>query len=123
MEPIVLQRHGQKINDWLKNQIILSVDQKKDFEMTPDLEKSPVVSNSSKKVPEVSKDKPKGPQKKQRDLKKIKEREKGKPIGTDLTSKGTGSPNWRLQLWTVFSILTELLWKSQPKNQTFPHNQ
>ncbi|MBW0562361.1 hypothetical protein O181_102076 [Austropuccinia psidii MF-1] len=42
-------------------------DQKKELEMTPAFEKEgPVVSISSKLAPEVSKDKPKGPQKKQR---------------------------------------------------------
>ncbi|MBW0582928.1 hypothetical protein O181_122643 [Austropuccinia psidii MF-1] len=33
----------------------------------------------------------------------IKARAKAKPIGTDLTHKGTGSPNWNLQPWTVYS--------------------
>ncbi|MBW0572472.1 hypothetical protein O181_112187 [Austropuccinia psidii MF-1] len=33
----------------------------------------------------------------------IKEREKAKPIGTDLTHRGTGSPNWSLQQLTVSS--------------------
>ncbi|MBW0593986.1 hypothetical protein O181_133701 [Austropuccinia psidii MF-1] len=42
-------------------------DQKKELETTPDLETEvPVASTSSKPTPEVSKDKPKGPQKKQR---------------------------------------------------------
>ncbi|MBW0584931.1 hypothetical protein O181_124646 [Austropuccinia psidii MF-1] len=32
-----------------------------------------------------------------------KAREKAKPIGTDLTHEGTGSPNWSLQPWTVYT--------------------
>ncbi|MBW0554589.1 hypothetical protein O181_094304 [Austropuccinia psidii MF-1] len=47
--------------------------------MTPSLQKEgPVVSTSSKPAPEVSKDKPKGPQKKQRVLKSHKGKGKGK---------------------------------------------
>ncbi|MBW0520666.1 hypothetical protein O181_060381, partial [Austropuccinia psidii MF-1] len=57
----------KNIKNWLKNQSLLYIDQKKELEMTPALEtEGPVVSNSSKTAPEVSKDKPKGPQKKQK---------------------------------------------------------
>ncbi|MBW0579823.1 hypothetical protein O181_119538 [Austropuccinia psidii MF-1] len=38
-------------------------------------------------------------------------------ICKDLTHKGTGSPNRNLQLWTVSSIWTELLWNSQPRSK------
>ncbi|MBW0522113.1 hypothetical protein O181_061828 [Austropuccinia psidii MF-1] len=54
----------KKIKNWLKNQSLLSVDQKKELEMTPGLEESPVASRSSKPAPETSKEKPKGPQRK-----------------------------------------------------------
>ncbi|MBW0522684.1 hypothetical protein O181_062399 [Austropuccinia psidii MF-1] len=47
----------------------------------------------------------------------IKERAKAKAIGTDLTQKGTGFPNWSLQPWTVSSIWPGLLWNSQPKSR------
>ncbi|MBW0520893.1 hypothetical protein O181_060608 [Austropuccinia psidii MF-1] len=47
----------------------------------------------------------------------IRARAKAKAIGTDLTHKGTGSPNWNLQKWTVFSIWPELLGNSQPKSR------
>ncbi|MBW0527547.1 hypothetical protein O181_067262 [Austropuccinia psidii MF-1] len=47
----------------------------------------------------------------------IKAREKLNPIGTDLTHKGTGFPNWSLQLWTVSSIWPGLLWNSHPKSR------
>ncbi|MBW0500932.1 hypothetical protein O181_040647 [Austropuccinia psidii MF-1] len=51
MEPIVLQRQGKKIKNWLKNQSLLSIDQKKELEMTPALEeKGPVASTSSRSV-------------------------------------------------------------------------
>ncbi|MBW0576431.1 hypothetical protein O181_116146 [Austropuccinia psidii MF-1] len=47
----------------------------------------------------------------------IRERAKAKPIGTDLTHKGTGFPNCSLQPWTVSSIWPGLLWNSQPKSR------
>ncbi|MBW0524951.1 hypothetical protein O181_064666 [Austropuccinia psidii MF-1] len=47
----------------------------------------------------------------------IKKREKAKPIGTDLTHRGTGSPNWSLQQWIVSSIWPGLLWNSQPRSR------
>ncbi|MBW0572784.1 hypothetical protein O181_112499 [Austropuccinia psidii MF-1] len=65
--PLFFKDKVKKIKSWLKIQSLLSIDQKKELEMTPVLEKEgPVVSKSSKPAPEVSKDKPKGPQKKQR---------------------------------------------------------
>ncbi|MBW0545275.1 hypothetical protein O181_084990 [Austropuccinia psidii MF-1] len=57
----------KKIKNWLKNQSLLSINQKKELEMTLALEtEGQVASTSSKPAPEVSKDKTKGPQKKQR---------------------------------------------------------
>ncbi|MBW0565040.1 hypothetical protein O181_104755 [Austropuccinia psidii MF-1] len=54
----------KKIKNCLKNQSLLSIDQKKQLEMTPALEtEGPVASTSSKPAPEISKDKPKEPQK------------------------------------------------------------
>ncbi|MBW0469832.1 hypothetical protein O181_009547 [Austropuccinia psidii MF-1] len=47
--PMSWKAKVKKIKNWLKNQSILSVDQKKKLEMTPDLEKKvPVVSTSSR---------------------------------------------------------------------------
>ncbi|MBW0565814.1 hypothetical protein O181_105529 [Austropuccinia psidii MF-1] len=69
----------KKIKNWLKNQSLLSIDQKQELEMTPALEtESPVASTSSKPAPEVSKDKPKGLQKKQRGPKNHQGKGKGK---------------------------------------------
>ncbi|MBW0543546.1 hypothetical protein O181_083261 [Austropuccinia psidii MF-1] len=70
--------------------------------MTAALEtEGPVVSTSSKPAQEDSKDKPKGPQKKKKGSRTINARAKAKPIGTDLTHKGTGFLTWSLQQWTV----------------------
>ncbi|MBW0485546.1 hypothetical protein O181_025261 [Austropuccinia psidii MF-1] len=67
LESIVFQRKIKRRNEWLKNQSILSVDQNKELEITPDLEKEgPVVSTSPKPAPELPKNKSKRPQKKQR---------------------------------------------------------
>ncbi|MBW0505792.1 hypothetical protein O181_045507 [Austropuccinia psidii MF-1] len=107
----------KRVKNWLKNQILLSIDPKKELEMTPALEKeSPVASTSSKPAPEVSKHKPKD-LRRSRKFPTIKAREKPKPIGTDVTHKGTGFPNWNLQQWTVSSICPELWWNSQPKSR------
>ncbi|MBW0502654.1 hypothetical protein O181_042369 [Austropuccinia psidii MF-1] len=65
--PFSFKDKVKKINNWLKNQSLLSIDQKKKLEMTPDLEKEGLlVSTSPKPAPEMSKYKPKGPQKKQK---------------------------------------------------------
>ncbi|MBW0536356.1 hypothetical protein O181_076071 [Austropuccinia psidii MF-1] len=74
VEPIVLKRQGQKIKNCLKNQSLLSIDQKKELEMTPALEEGPVVSTSLKPTPEASKENPKGPQKKKKCPRNIKAR-------------------------------------------------
>ncbi|MBW0479234.1 hypothetical protein O181_018949 [Austropuccinia psidii MF-1] len=77
--PLSCRDKVKNIKNLLKNQRLVSIDQKKELEMTPDLEKEgPVVSTSSKPAPEVSKDKPKGPHKKQIDPKNNKGKAKGK---------------------------------------------
>ncbi|MBW0479112.1 hypothetical protein O181_018827 [Austropuccinia psidii MF-1] len=65
--PLSCKEEVKRIKSWLKNQSLLPIDQKKELEMTPALEKeSPMVSTSSKPALEMSKDKPKGPQRKQK---------------------------------------------------------
>ncbi|MBW0539813.1 hypothetical protein O181_079528 [Austropuccinia psidii MF-1] len=71
----------KKIKNWLKNNSILLVYQKKELEMTPALEEGPVASTSSKLAPEASKEKPKGPQKKKKGPKSHQ-------------GKGKGEENW-----------------------------
>ncbi|MBW0556606.1 hypothetical protein O181_096321 [Austropuccinia psidii MF-1] len=75
VEPILLQRQVRKRKNWLKNQSLLSIDQKKELEMTPALEKEgPMVSTSSKPASEVPKDNHKGSQENQRGLKNNKDK-------------------------------------------------
>ncbi|MBW0468680.1 hypothetical protein O181_008395 [Austropuccinia psidii MF-1] len=58
--PLSCKDKVKKIKNWLKNQSLFSIDQRKELEMTLALEKEgPVASKSSKPAPEVSKDKPK----------------------------------------------------------------
>ncbi|MBW0542389.1 hypothetical protein O181_082104 [Austropuccinia psidii MF-1] len=77
--PLCWKDKVKKVKNWLKNQSLLSIDQKKEFEMTPALDiEGPVTSTSSKPAPEVSKDKPKGPQKKQKGPKNHQGKGKGK---------------------------------------------
>ncbi|MBW0589826.1 hypothetical protein O181_129541 [Austropuccinia psidii MF-1] len=67
MDPLSCKDKIKKIKNWFKSQSILSIDQKKELEMTSALEKEgPEASKSSKHALEQSKDKPKGPQKKLR---------------------------------------------------------
>ncbi|MBW0560743.1 hypothetical protein O181_100458 [Austropuccinia psidii MF-1] len=114
LDPIILQRKSQKINDWLNNQSLLSIDQKKEFEMNPVLEtEGPVASTRSRSVQRQAH----GPQKKSKGPKNHQRKGKGKANWHILTHKGTGFPNWSLQPWTVSSIWPGLLWSSQPKSR------
>ncbi|MBW0555122.1 hypothetical protein O181_094837 [Austropuccinia psidii MF-1] len=77
--PLSFKDKVKKMKNWLNNQSLLSIDQKKELEMTPALEtEGPVASTSSKPAPEVSKDKPKGPQKKQKGPRNHQGKGKGK---------------------------------------------
>ncbi|MBW0591408.1 hypothetical protein O181_131123 [Austropuccinia psidii MF-1] len=62
--------------------------------------------NQLQKSPKAS---PKDLRKNRKVQRAIKEREKAKPIGTDLTHKGTGLPSWKLQPWTVFNMTRALI--------------
>ncbi|MBW0530389.1 hypothetical protein O181_070104 [Austropuccinia psidii MF-1] len=77
--PLSCKDKVKKIKNWLKNQSLLSIDQKKELKMTPDLDKGgPVASTSSKTASEMLKDNIKGPQKKQKGLKDHQGKGKGK---------------------------------------------
>ncbi|MBW0505872.1 hypothetical protein O181_045587 [Austropuccinia psidii MF-1] len=77
--PLSCKDEVKKITNWLKKQSLSSLNQKKEPKMNPALEtEGPVATTSSKPTPEVSKDKPKGPQKKQNGRKKHQGKGKGK---------------------------------------------
>ncbi|MBW0484591.1 hypothetical protein O181_024306 [Austropuccinia psidii MF-1] len=93
------------MNDCLKNQTLLSFDKNKELEITPAFEKEgPVASTSYKLAPESPDISPKNLRRSIEVPITIKVGEKARPIGTDLTHKGTGFPNWNFQPWKVGSI-------------------
>ncbi|MBW0582343.1 hypothetical protein O181_122058 [Austropuccinia psidii MF-1] len=123
--PLSCKDKVKKIKNWLKNQSILSIDQKKELEMTPALEtEAPVASTSSKQGPEVSKDKPKGPQKKQRGPKNHQNKGKGKanwhrpyPQGYRIPKL---EPSAMDSVFNMAKILMEFTAKEQERmNRTF----
>ncbi|MBW0560648.1 hypothetical protein O181_100363 [Austropuccinia psidii MF-1] len=77
--PLSFKEKVKKIKNLLKNKSLLSINEKKELEMTSALEtEGPVASTSSKPAPEVSKGKPKRPQKKQKSPKNHQGKGKGK---------------------------------------------
>ncbi|MBW0545129.1 hypothetical protein O181_084844 [Austropuccinia psidii MF-1] len=105
MEPPVLQRQGQKDKEL--------VEEPKSFIHRPD-EGTANDSSFGDRGPSGSHQLQKWPKKSPKDLRRsrevprtIKARAKAEQIGTDLTPKGTGFPNWSLEQWTVFSIWPE----------------
>ncbi|MBW0533684.1 hypothetical protein O181_073399 [Austropuccinia psidii MF-1] len=118
----------KKIKNWLKNQSLLSRDQKKELETTPALEtEAPVASTSSKPAPEVSKDKPQGPQKKQKGPKSYQSKGKGKanwhrpyPQGCRIPKL---EPSAMDSVFDMAKTLMEFTAKEQQRmKRTFPKN-
>ncbi|MBW0471173.1 hypothetical protein O181_010888 [Austropuccinia psidii MF-1] len=117
LEHTVVQKKVKRIKNWLKNQILLYKDQKNELKIPPALKKEgPVVSTISKQLQKCPKTIPKDLRRSREVPRTIKEREKVKPIGTDLTHRGTRYPNWSLPQWTMSSIWPGLLWNSQPSS-------
>ncbi|MBW0500356.1 hypothetical protein O181_040071 [Austropuccinia psidii MF-1] len=113
--PLSCKEKVKKIQNWLKNQSIFIHRPEEGVGNDPSFgEGRPSGIYQLQKCPKTS---PKYLRRSRKVPRAIREREKEKPIGTDLTHKGTGSPNWNLQLWPVFSIWPELLWNSQPKRR------
>ncbi|MBW0548533.1 hypothetical protein O181_088248 [Austropuccinia psidii MF-1] len=124
--PLSCKDKVKKITNWLKNQSLLSIDQK-ELEMTQALEtEGPVASTSSKPAPEVSKDKPKGPQKKQKGAKNHQGNGKGQANWHRPYPQGYRIP--KLEPSAVDSVLniartlSKFTAKEQERlNRTFPH--
>ncbi|MBW0572490.1 hypothetical protein O181_112205 [Austropuccinia psidii MF-1] len=115
LEPIVLQRQGQKDKE--------VAEVPKCFIHRPEEgvgndssfgDRRPSGVYQLQKFPKTSQ---KDPRRSGKVPRTIKERIKAKPIGTDFTHKGTGYPNWSLQPWTVSSIWPGLLWNSLPRSR------
>ncbi|MBW0484993.1 hypothetical protein O181_024708 [Austropuccinia psidii MF-1] len=125
--PLYFKEKVKNIKNWLNNQSLLSIDQKKELEMTPDLEKKgPVVSTSSKPAPEVSKDKLKGPQKKQSGPKNHQGKGKGKANWHTPYPQGYRIPKLEPSAVDSVFIMARTLMEFTAKDQermkrTFPH--
>ncbi|MBW0500961.1 hypothetical protein O181_040676 [Austropuccinia psidii MF-1] len=116
----------KKIKNWFKSQSPLSIDQKKELEMTPALEEGPVASTRSKPAPETSKEKPKGPQKKKKGPKNHQGKGKGKENLHRPYSQGYRIPKLEPSAMdSVFNMartLMEFTAKEKERmNRTFPH--
>ncbi|MBW0527433.1 hypothetical protein O181_067148 [Austropuccinia psidii MF-1] len=104
----------------------LSIDQKKELEMTPALEtEAPVASISSKPAPDVSKDKPRGPQKKKRGPKNPQGKGKGKDNWHRPCPQGYRIPKLKPSagnsLFNMARTLMEVTTKEQERmDRTFP---
>ncbi|MBW0565783.1 hypothetical protein O181_105498 [Austropuccinia psidii MF-1] len=87
--PLSYKDNVKKINNWLKNQSILSMDQKQELEMTPALETEvPVAPTSSRRVQGQAQ----RPQKKQRGPKNHQGKGKGKANWHRPYPQGYGIP-------------------------------
>ncbi|MBW0507560.1 hypothetical protein O181_047275 [Austropuccinia psidii MF-1] len=115
INPIVLQRQGQKDEEL--------VEKSKSFIHRPE-EGTQNYSSFGERRPsgiyqlqKCLKTSPKDLRRSGKVSRAIKERAKAQTIGTYLTHRGTGYPNWSLQPWTVSSIWPDLSWNSQPKSR------
>ncbi|MBW0534650.1 hypothetical protein O181_074365 [Austropuccinia psidii MF-1] len=106
LEPIVLQRKIQK-NKELVEEPKSFIHRPEGVGNYPSYGRRPSGIYQLKKHPKRSH---KGSRRRRKDPRTIRARAKAKKIGTGLTHKGTGSPNWSLQPWTVSSIWPGLLW-------------
>ncbi|MBW0500721.1 hypothetical protein O181_040436 [Austropuccinia psidii MF-1] len=125
--PLSCKDKVKKIKNWLKNQSLLSKYQRKEMEMIPALKKEgPVASTSSKPAPEVSNNKLKGPQKKQKGPKSHQGNDKGKvnwrrpyPKGYRITKLEHSAVD---SVFNMARTLMEFKAKEQERmNRTFSH--
>ncbi|MBW0558433.1 hypothetical protein O181_098148 [Austropuccinia psidii MF-1] len=111
MEPIFFQRKGQKDKELVEEPKSLIHRPKERVGNDPSFgEGRPSGVNQLQKCPKTS----------PKDIRRrieVPRTIKAKPIGTDLTHKGTGASNWRLQPWTVYSTWPKPLWNSQPRSR------
>ncbi|MBW0571662.1 hypothetical protein O181_111377 [Austropuccinia psidii MF-1] len=106
LEPIVLPRQGQNDKELAEEpKSFIHIPEEKVGNDSSFGDRGPSGVYQLQKRPRTS---PKDLRRRREVSRTIKAREKAKPIGTDLTHKGTGSPNCSLQLWTVYSTWPEL---------------
>ncbi|MBW0519408.1 hypothetical protein O181_059123 [Austropuccinia psidii MF-1] len=124
--PLSCKDKVKKIKNWLKKQSLLSIDQKKEWEMTPAFEEGPVASTSSIPAPETSKEKPKGPQRKKEGPKNHQGKGKGKENWHRPYPQGYRIPKLEPSAMDSFfnkaKTLMEFTAKEQERmKRTFPH--
>ncbi|MBW0505724.1 hypothetical protein O181_045439 [Austropuccinia psidii MF-1] len=107
VEPIFLQRQGQKDKQLVEepNSIIHRPEEGIANDSSFG-ERRPSGFYQLQKCPKTS---PKDLRRSRGVPRTINKRAKANPIGTDLTHRGGGSPNWSLKKWTVSSISPGLL--------------
>ncbi|MBW0527126.1 hypothetical protein O181_066841 [Austropuccinia psidii MF-1] len=112
VDPIVLQRKVQKDKELVEEPKYFICRPEEGIGNDPSFGRRPSGAYQLQRHPKRS---PKDLRRRRKVPRTIRERSKAKQIGTDLTRKGTGSPNWSLQPWTVSSIWPGLLWNSHPR--------
>ncbi|MBW0488912.1 hypothetical protein O181_028627 [Austropuccinia psidii MF-1] len=85
--------------------------------MTPALEEGPVAASSSSQAQKHPQRSPEDLRRRRKVPRTIRARAEAKQICTDLTHKGTGSPNWSLHPWIVSSIWPGPSWNSHSKSR------
>ncbi|MBW0591904.1 hypothetical protein O181_131619 [Austropuccinia psidii MF-1] len=119
--PLSCKGNVKKIKNWLKNQNLSSVDQKKELEMTPALEEGPVASASSRSVQRQAQ----RPQKKKRGPKNHQGKGKGEenlhrpyPQGYRIPKLEPSAMN---SVFNTATTLIEFTAKEEKRtNRTFP---
>ncbi|MBW0543652.1 hypothetical protein O181_083367 [Austropuccinia psidii MF-1] len=107
MEPPVLQRQGQKHKELVEEpKFFIHRPEEGAENNTTFGEKRPSGIYQLQKCPKTS---TKELRRSREVPRTIRERANPKPIGKDLTHRGTGYPNWSLQKWTVSLIWPGLL--------------
>ncbi|MBW0531796.1 hypothetical protein O181_071511 [Austropuccinia psidii MF-1] len=115
LEAIVLQRQSQKDKELVEElKSLMHRPEEGNRNDSSFGDRSPSGFYQLQKCPNTS---PKDLRRSRKVPRTIKERAKEKPIVTDLTHKGTGSPNCSLQLWTVSLIWPGLLWNLQSRSR------
>ncbi|MBW0468539.1 hypothetical protein O181_008254 [Austropuccinia psidii MF-1] len=105
LEPIVLQRQAEKDKELVEKSNSFIHRPEEGVGNDPSFgERRPSGVYQLQKCPRRS---PKDLRRNRKVSRTIREKAKSKQYGTDLTHKGTGSPDWNLQLWTVSSIWPE----------------
>ncbi|MBW0482966.1 hypothetical protein O181_022681 [Austropuccinia psidii MF-1] len=101
VEPLFFQTQGQKDKEFIEEPKSLICRPEEGIVNDPSFGRRPTGIHQLQKHPKRSQN---NLRRRRKVPRSIRERAKAKKISTDLTHKGTGSPNWSLLPWTVSSI-------------------